>query len=435
MINSVGVESARVQGLIVDTTLLHRLPEFDARDREILRELAAEVAFLAARPIEAEKRDLWRRHNRLEATRPIVIVFPENAWNEILPPEQLRCTAAIARDWELALRQQIFYGRRLHDDYTIAPVFDLPHVHNEPNWGLAEERIGGEHKSAYTWTSPIKNVADLDRLQLPRLEVDFAATNYLAALAHDVFGDLLSVRVHTHWFWTVGLTWTFVNLRGLEQMMYDFMDAPDLVHRLMGLLRDGTAALLDALEEGGLLGLNNDSTYVASGGLGWSDQLPQPDYGGAVRLRDLWGFAESQETVAVSPRMFERFVFPYQLPLLERFGLTAYGCCEPVDKRWPIIKNIPRLRRVSVSPWSNRAEMARNLEDRYVYSMKPQPADLAMDTFAEDRIRAGVRRDLEATRGCRLELIMKDTNTIRNDPERLIRWVQIVREEIEAVWR
>ena len=34
------------------------------------------------------------------------IVFPENAWHEILPPEQIQCTDAIARDWELVLRQQ-----------------------------------------------------------------------------------------------------------------------------------------------------------------------------------------------------------------------------------------------------------------------------------------------------------------------------------------
>ena len=109
----------------------------------------------------------------------------------------------------------------------------------------------------------------------------------------------------------------------------------------------------------------------------------RPDYRGAARLKDLWGFAESQETV---------------------LGFTM------VEPR----------------------RMARNLEDRYIYSMKPQPADLAMDTLDEDRIRMGIRRDLEATRGCRLEIIMKDTNTIRNEPGRLVRWVEIVRKEIEA---
>jgi hypothetical protein len=70
-------------------------------------------------------------------------------------------------------------------------------------------------------------------------------------------------------------------------------------------------------------------------------------------------------------------VLPYQLPILSRFGLNCYGCCEPLDKRWEYVKQIPRLRRVSVSPWSNRAFMAEQLGANYILSMKPNPADLA----------------------------------------------------------
>jgi hypothetical protein len=147
----------------------------------------------------------------------------------------------------------------------------------------------------------------------------------------------------------------------------------------------------------------------------------------------MWGFSESQETVGVSPQMFAEFVFPYQLPILERFGLNCYGCCEPLDKRWHIVQQIPNLRRVSVSPWADLARMAEMLGDRYIYSMKPRPTDLAMDGFDEDRIRAELREALRVTRDCRVEVIMKDNHTIRNDPRRVIRWVQIAREEAEAL--
>ena len=54
----------------------------------------------------------------------------------------------------------------------------------------------------------------------------------------------------------------------------------------------------------------------------------------------MWGFCESQETVGVSPKMFEEFVFAYQLPILDRFGLNIYGCCEPLDRRFDIVKRI-----------------------------------------------------------------------------------------------
>jgi len=56
------------------------------RDRGILRELAAQVAEEAALPAQQAKRELWRRHNDLEATRPVVLCDPENGWNEIRAP-------------------------------------------------------------------------------------------------------------------------------------------------------------------------------------------------------------------------------------------------------------------------------------------------------------------------------------------------------------
>ncbi len=152
-----------------------------------------------------------------------------------------------------------------------------------------------------------------------------------------------------------------------------------------------------------------------------------------VRTDDLWGFAESQETVGVSPQMFGEFIFPYQLTILSRFGLNCYGCCEPVDARWKYLEKIPHLRRVSVSPWAKIPRMAEYLGDRYIFSMKPNPADLAMPTFDEERIRANLRQAMQTTRNCRLEVIMKDNNTIGNDPRRVTRWVQIAREEADAV--
>jgi len=152
-----------------------------------------------------------------------------------------------------------------------------------------------------------------------------------------------------------------------------------------------------------------------------------------VRTKDLWGFAESQETVGISPRMFAEFILPYQVPILERFGLNCYGCCEPLEKRWKYVREIPRLRRVSVSPFADLRQMTNLLGDQYVLSIKPNPADLALDEFDEAHIRGVIREILHITRGCHVELILKDTHTIRGDASRLIRWVQIAREEIGAL--
>ena len=402
-----------------------------AVDRARLRELASRVADLAQRPIERAKRDLWYSHNVLEPTRPLIFCDPENGWNEIIPAADLACEGELARVWEMSLRKEIFWGEQMQDDRVILPEFDVPHVYEETDWGMHETRIGGEHGGAYTWDAPLKDYSLLENLHFPQIVINQTATQKRLQLAGDTLGDLLLVRLKTIWWWTLGLTQTLVYLRGLTPFLMDFIDQPEGLHKVMAFLRDGTMERLDFLEQNDLLSHNNDGTYVGSGGFGWSKELPQADFSGRVRTLDTWGFAESQETSTISPRMFAEFILPYQLPILQRFGLNCYGCCEPLDNRWKAVETIPRLRRVSISPWANLPVMAERLGPRYILSLKPNPADLAAQTFDEERIRSGLRESVRIAQAhnCRLEIIMKDNHTIANDPRRVVRWVEIARQE------
>jgi hypothetical protein len=304
------------------------------------------------------------------------------------------------------------------------------------HWGLRETQIGGKvgGKTAIRWEAPIRSYEeDLPKLRFPEINVDQEGTDLLAGLAEETLGDLLGVRVRTHWWWSMGLTVHVVFLRGLEQFMYDLVLEPENVHRLMAFLRDGLVSLIDYTEENDLLFLNNDGTFVGSGGFGFTKELPQPDFSGKVRARDTWALGESQESVGVSPDMYGEFIFPYEMPLLDRFGLNCYGCCEPVDKRWHVVRQIPRLRRVSVSAWADWARTAELFGDRHVFSMKPNPAALAAPSFDEEQIRVDLRESFRVTRDCRVEAIMKDNHTIQNDPQRVIDWVRIAREEAERL--
>ncbi|MHB1294028.1 MAG: hypothetical protein ACYC4R_03425 [Anaerolineae bacterium] len=407
-------------------------PFLTPRERTMLRALAGKVAECAARPSEEAKRELWYLHNALQPTRPLVFCDPENGWNEIIKPNDLVCTSELGRHWEMTLRKEIFWGEEMRDDRVIAPHFNVSHVYHESDWGMHETRVSSGEGGAYNWVAPLTDYGDLHKLRTPSIEIDEATTQRLLNLAQELFGDLLTVRLKTTWWWTLGMTWTLINLRGLGQMMLDMTDHPVELHRLMAVLRDGHMQRLDFLESQGLLSLNSDGTYVGSGGFGWSRELPQPDYAGTVRTQDMWGFAESQETVGVSPTMFEEFILPYQLPLLERFGLNCYGCCEPLDKRWHVVQRIPRLRRVSVSAWCNVADMAEKLGNRYVFSYKPAPSALATPHWDEEATRAQLREVLHITRSCHVEVIMKDNHTLAGDPRRATRWVQIAREEAES---
>jgi hypothetical protein len=79
--------------------------------------------------------------------------------------------------------------------------------------------------------------------------------------------------------------------------------------------------------------------------------------------------------------------------------------------------------------------MAEELGPHYIFSWKPAPSDLALPGFDEEYLRRGLIEALRITQacGCRVEVIMKDNNTIRNDPRRVTRWVELVREAIERL--
>ena len=64
----------------------------------------------------------------------------------------------------------------------------------------------------------------------------------------------------------------------------------------------------------------------------------------------------------------------------------------------------------------------------YVVSLKPSPACFAFDTFDEDAVRRDVQGKLKLLKNCNVEIIIKDVSTIRYDPKRLWRWVEIVSE-------
>ncbi|MEW5785754.1 MAG: hypothetical protein AB1767_11900 [Bacillota bacterium] len=406
------------------------------KEQKILRNLALRVAELSAKPEQNRKKSLWLSHNALRRTKPLIVCDPENGWNEIIIEEKLECENEIPRYWEVLLRKEIFWGEKMGDDKVIEPYFDIPYIYSESDWGLHESRIGGDitvYRSdggSYSWVSPITDYSELSQIKSPVINVDYVLTNRVIDFANQIFGDILEVRITMkHWWWSVGLTDELAFLRGLENIMYDVYDRPEDLHKLMSLLRDGTISKLNYLQENELLSLNSDGSYVGSGGFGWSNELPQKDFDGKVRLIDLWGMSESQVTVGLSPSMFKEFIFPYQLPILELFGLNCYGCCEPLNARWEIIKEIPRLRRVSVSAWADIEDMAEKLQDKYILSIKPHPAVLAKKNINEDKIRKEIRNILQLTRKCRVEIIMKDNHTICHNPMNVIRWTQIAQEE------
>lgn len=406
-------------------------------DCDILRALAARKAELSEHPNNATRRSAWLQHDAGPGGRPMVLAEIGGVLNEVLPLESCQCVDPWARSLEHWLRSELYQWDVLRDDHVLDPYINT-------NWKIAVSDYGaaptmhlpetGGHLGARTWDAALQNLDDdLHRLHPRSFSVDRAATAAEVEKLEQVFQGICPVRLHGAFFWTVGMTWTAIEMIGLEGLMLSMYDNPAGVHRLMQFLHDDTKAFLLWLESEKLLSPNNENDYIGSGSMGYTCRLPGGE-SGTVRLRDTWGLLESQETVGVGPEQFEEFIFPYQNSLAGLFGMVYYGCCEPVHTRWEVLRNLQHLERVSVSPWADEKLMAAACGQRFVYSRKPNPAMISTEHCDEVVIRADLRQTLTTARQCRVELIMKDVHTVSGHPERLARWVELAREVVEEIW-
>ena len=382
---------------------------------------------LSTRQIEAEKKVLWTRQNMLQPSRPLILCDPEFSWREIIPETTLECTSSLARHWERRLRKEIFWGEKMGDDRVVESRFQVGWVYKRTYWGPDTSSINPQPN--------LSDLNDLSGLQFQTITVDRDATTEIVHLAREVFDRVLPVKVRQQWYWTLGLTRELIKLRGIEKYLRDIKANPQGVHNLMAFLRDGTLDLITFLENAGLYSLNNEGDYIGSGGFGWTTDLPAKDYQGTARAKDLWALFESQDTRALSPEQYDEFVLQYQKPIMERFGLICYGSWDPMSERWHLLKDIPNIRRVSVSDTCDQAKMAAELQNKYVYSYRPNPDLLSTSTFNEEAARKEIRDILEKTKGCNLEIIMKDHDTIQNDPARAVAWCRIAKEEIGRYYK
>jgi hypothetical protein len=405
-----------------------------ARDRDILRELARQVAEIAALPVMAERRELWKRHNALQPGHPMILVFPEGAWCELLPDSAIRCEDPDARRMESELRRRIYSHENFHDDTVIEDLWVVPTAIRDSGWGLSprqHERTA--ERGSWGFDPVVLEPADLEKLHAPTITVDEEATQRVLEQAEDLFGDILDVRRKGLAHVSFHLMAFYCRLRGLEQVMMDMYENPGMLHEAMRILEEGHRARVAQCVEQNLLSLNNDGTYHSSGGVGYTDELPAPGFDPQhVRPCDIWASAEAQEMAQVSPEMHEEFVLRYERRLLEPFGLNGYGCCEDLTRKLDRVLTIPNIRRISISPWADVDSCAEQIGRRAIFSWKPHPSHL-VGSFSPERIRDYIRHTIEAAGDCTLEMILKDTHTCENHPERFTIWTRIARELVDAV--
>lgn len=414
--------------------------KLDSKERQIIRELAKEVLEISQDTIQKTNIKLWKDKNSLKKCRPLILcTLPNETWPELMPEDSVIIKDKYFRSVEKELRQRIYRWKNFKDDEVITPKLYVPVIHTISDWvDMRQRPYSGEAGHSAGFVPCIREYDDLKKLKFPELKMDINESNTIYEETCDILGDILDVvqgspyaagNYHSPLGWGTSFMDILVEMRGLEQIYIDLYENPEFIHEAMDFLMRGMFNILDALEKENILQVNNNETVIGPGGQGFTDELPGKGFdSGHVTTGNLWGYSQTQEFSEVSPDMLEEFVLPYQAKVLERFGLNYYGCCEPNDRKWGIIKKyIPKLRAVSVSPWANHEIAAEALKDEYVYSWKPNPSTMIV-SFEEKYIKAEMKKVLDITKGCHVVVSMRDTETICGKPWRLTRWIELAKE-------
>jgi len=413
-------------------------------ERVYLRELARKQAEYASLPVMEKRRRMWLDLNDARAgAEPPVVIETWTFDRDFLPPSVFKCRTELGRSIEGQLLRRIRQYEIINDDSVIPDTFDMGWNASIDELGV---RIGVEtardsqgYELGYHYLHPIKDLArDFAILKPAVCSVDRQATMARKAFFEELFDGILRVRICSGIMGSTSLTQRVVQLMGMEAFFTAMYDQPEEVHRLMGFLRDNCLRVMRWAEKEGLLRLNNQpgDTNASSGNM--TTRLPAPGFiGEAARLSDMWGAAESQETVGISPEMFHEFCYPYYRDVCEPFGLLYWGCCEPAHPFWNDIRSFPHLKKVSISRWCDQKFVGEAMRGTdLVFSRKPDPKFLGVDEkLDEEGWAAHVRETLDAAQGVFLEFIVRDVYTVHGDLTKPRRAVEIARREISKRYR
>ena len=407
----------------------------DKTTKERLRELARVVREYAQDPVNDEHIDVWTSVNDRRMIRPAVLVrdYPRyliNIDDEVTQSIEDPFWAGLEYD----LQSRIYEWKHMRCDQVIQPEIYCPAEIRDSRFGVRAsavdtmQGVNEPYSRAVHFDRIIDSEEDLDRIRHADIEYDEETTLERAAQMQDVFDGILDVKIHGISFFHFAPWDDLLSWMGLEEGLYDFILNPGLMHKAMRKYMDVSVARAKKYEELGLVSPNNRNIPVGAGGYGYCSDLPIPDGNGiGARLADNWGDNCDQIMTSVSPQMSEEFGFDHEKEWSSLFGLNYYGCCECLSNKTTEAEQLPKLRKISMSPFARLEEGMSGLEGRVVISYKPNSIHLAKTPWDREALKnelidaCGLARKY----GCSMEIVMKTLITLDGDPTRLWEWSEM----------
>jgi len=317
-----------------------------------IRRLIAEVERLDQSDENRRRIDVQARLNRLEAVHPtpfnsfslgglfpIVVIGWSRRLNRPMDVEQVgKATGPLDSDYaarlvEFQLLQKTEAFRESGDDI---PLNTAVGTNLGLCWLYRSSPVGERYQSdpqsgAFQAVPILETEQDLDRLTIPHYEYDQALHEQRVGVFQEILEGRLPV-IDDGLPGGIGAPFqTANNLRGVQEILEDFLLRPHLVHRLMDYV---SSAIVSYVGEAGAVrggGTGTPSVFGCSGVFGCDE----------VNC-DLF-----------PPRYYEEFIYPYECRAAAVYDTIYYHSCANITPLFGKIATVPNMRRIHVSPWSD----------------------------------------------------------------------------------
>ena len=401
-------------------------------DITVLRAMARQVKEISEHPVQEERKSIWKSLNELKPTKiPVFFRILDLYWPEIFPRETtLKTKNRWARVYEDYLFKRIWHWENLKDDYITEPVVTFATAGKfgqmlEPKKDVPEYTSG---RGAYRIDPVLESSMPPESVLVDtEVAIDWEETENRRKWLEEVFDGILIPRRKTPRPIDVFFDW-FCEVRGMDNALTDLVVRPEWVHEIFQHITDFQLEKIKILEAENGFALNNREECY-NGGHSHTDELPAPGFDGEhVRAKDLWGFSTAQAAVSISPDMHEEFVTRYEKQYLQGTGLNTIGCCETVGRKRHLHRQIPNLRRISISTFNDFEKAAEELGTDYIYSFKPRADNIVLDEWNPEFDRAYLNEVLIMARGCHIEIVNQEMITCRAESHRIVEWCDVARE-------
>jgi len=405
------------------------------KEKSVLQELAKKYAELAALPVQKERYQRGKDINDLKPRRPMVWL-DEIPWHEMDIDGNLNlvCEGEFARNMEQFFRRTLYRWEYIQGDMVVENVFNIHRDFTSTGTGIEvrENLLSTDDRNniiSHYYLDQLDTMEKVEAIHNPVLTANPEVDKERVEWANDILDGILPVRLQGYFLYHA--PWDRIpRYRGVTKVLEDLAFEPEYTHAIIKKFTEGARASMTQMEALGLFDAKVSNVHCTPPYVSDFEGAPEP-----ATMKQCWFRGMAQLFTEVSPQMFKEFELDYVMPLMAEFGLVYYGCCEALENKIPLLKTIPNLRKIGVSPWANPENCAEQIGKDYVYAHKPNPAHVS-GTFDEEATKKEISRVIETCQkhGCPYEFVIKDISTVTYKPQNLINWTKTVKGVIDRYY-